>query len=85
MLADTRRIAKEIETHFAALERLFDEGEALARDVDRDFIELASHSGAVLYAKELGDVPLAAILRVAARNRLRDVFARWRAAAERLA
>ena len=70
-------VAKAIDSHFAALEALFDEAEAVAREIDQDFAEV-TNSGAAFYSPEMKGIAIGGILRVARNKRLRMVFGNWR-------
>lgn len=70
-------VAKTIDSHFAALEALFDEAEAVAQEIDEDFAEVSS-IGAAYYAPEMKGLPLGGVLRIARYKKLRLVFGNWR-------
>ncbi|MBA3639063.1 MAG: hypothetical protein H0W53_07240 [Acidobacteria bacterium] len=74
MLARAGEVSKAIDSHFAAL---FDEAEALGREIDESFAA-ASSTGAAFYAPEMKGLRIGGVLRVARHKKLRLVFGNWR-------
>lgn len=79
--AETKKIAREIDGHFTALEKLFDlQAEPLAREIERDLC--VSVGGHLLNSPELGRAPYLGVLRFGGRQEeLRDLISLWRDAA----
>ena len=70
-------VSKAIDSHFAALEALFDEAEAVAQEIDESFAEVSA-GGAAYYSPEMKGIALGGVLRVARFKKLRLVFGNWR-------
>lgn len=70
-------VSKAIDPHFAALEALFDEAEAVVQQIDENFADVSS-SGAAFYSPEMKGLPIGGVLRVARLKKLRLVFGNWR-------
>ncbi|MBA3231775.1 MAG: hypothetical protein H0T05_03050 [Acidobacteria bacterium] len=77
VLGRAGEVAKTMDSHFAALEALFDEAEALGQEIDEAFAEI-SPGGAAYYSHELPGVPIGGVLRVGRHKKLRLVFGSWR-------
>ncbi|HEY0875616.1 MAG TPA: hypothetical protein VGD94_19220 [Vicinamibacterales bacterium] len=77
LLGRAGEVAKAMDSHFAALEALFDEAESLAQEIDKDFAD-ASSTGAGFYSPEMKGLPIGGVLRVARLKKLRLVFGNWR-------
>ena len=83
VLARAGEVSKAIDSHFAALEALFDEAEAVAQDIDENFAEV-SNGGAAYYAPEMKGIAVGGVLRVGRHQKLRMVFGNWREMAKPL-